>query len=98
MSGLSIPLILTLLCFLLLSHPPCSSSNILVVPVDGSHWINMKIILEQLHSRGHNITVLCSAKSWYIPNNSSIYTSINISTPVDESDINYYNKMLQDVM
>lgn len=98
MSGLSIPLFVTVLCFLLLSPPPCSSSNILVVPVDGSHWINMKIILEQLHSRGHNITVLRSAKSWYIPNNSSIYTSINISTVVDESDINYYNKMLQDVM
>uniref|UniRef100_A0A3Q2V3J2 UDP glucuronosyltransferase 5 family, polypeptide G1 n=1 Tax=Haplochromis burtoni TaxID=8153 RepID=A0A3Q2V3J2_HAPBU len=98
MSGLSIPLFVTLLCFLLLSPPPCSSSNILVVPVDGSHWINMKLILEQLHSRGHNITVLRSAMSWYIPNNSSIYTSINISTVVDESDINYYNKMLQDVM
>ncbi|CAI5672437.1 unnamed protein product [Oreochromis niloticus] len=58
----------------------------------------MKIILEQLHSRGHNITVLRSAKSWYILNNSSIYTSINISTLEDESDINYYNKMIQDVM
>ncbi|XP_063321627.1 UDP-glucuronosyltransferase 2B15-like [Pelmatolapia mariae] len=97
MSGLSIPLILTVLC-LLLRPPPCSSSNILVVPVDGSHWINMKIILEQLHSRGHNITVLRSPKSWYIPNNSSIFTSINISMLEDELDVNYYNKMLQDVM
>ncbi|XP_063321650.1 UDP-glucuronosyltransferase 2C1-like [Pelmatolapia mariae] len=97
MSGLSIPLFLTVLC-LLLRPPPCSSRNILVVPVDGSHWINMKIILEQLHSRGHNITVLRSAKSSYIPNNSSIYTSINISMLEDELDVNYYNKMLQDVM
>lgn len=98
MSGLSIPLVLTLFCFLLLGPPRCSSSNILVVPVDGSHWINMKLILEQLHSRGHNITVLRSAKSWYIPSNSSIYSSINISMLEDEADINFYNKKLRDVM
>uniref|UniRef100_A0A3Q0SHW6 UDP glucuronosyltransferase 5 family, polypeptide G2 n=1 Tax=Amphilophus citrinellus TaxID=61819 RepID=A0A3Q0SHW6_AMPCI len=95
---LSIPLFLTTFYFLLLRPPYCSSSNILVVPVDGSHWINMKVILERLHSRGHNITVLRSAKSWYIPSNSSIYTSINISMLEDEADIDYYNKMLQDVM
>ncbi|XP_061566668.1 UDP-glucuronosyltransferase 2B31-like [Cololabis saira] len=88
---------LTVLCLLLLGPFVCSGSNILVVPVDGSHWVNMKVILEELHTRGHVLTVLRSAKSWYIPSNSSIYTSINVSMLEDESDRNFYNKMIQDV-
>lgn len=93
-----IPIFLTGLCFLLLRPTCCSGSRILVVPVDGSHWINMEVILRELHSRGHNITVLRSAKSWYIPSNSSIYTSINVKMLEDESDRDYYNKMLLNVM
>ncbi|XP_014903538.1 UDP-glucuronosyltransferase 2B31-like [Poecilia latipinna] len=94
----SVSVILAVLCFLLLRPSYCGGSKILVVPVDGSHWINMKIILEELHSRGHEITVLRSAKSWYIPSNSSIYTSINIPMLEDEADRSFYNKMLKDVM
>ncbi|XP_039996204.1 UDP glucuronosyltransferase 5 family, polypeptide G1 [Xiphias gladius] len=93
-----IPVFLTGLCFLLLQLTFCSGSRILVVPVDGSHWINMEVILRELHSRGHSITVVRSTKSWYIPGNSSIYTSVNVSMLEDESDKNYYNRMLQDVM
>ncbi|XP_070710598.1 UDP glucuronosyltransferase 5 family, polypeptide G1 [Pempheris klunzingeri] len=93
-----IPVFLTALCFLLLRPTSCSGSRILVVPVDGSHWINIKVILQELHARGHNITVLRSAKSWYIPSNSSIYTSINVRMLEDESDKSYYNKMLLNVM
>ncbi|KAM9335497.1 UDP glucuronosyltransferase 5 family, polypeptide G1 [Symphorus nematophorus] len=93
-----IPVFLTGLCFLLLGPTWCSGSRILVVPVDGSHWINMEVILRELHSRGHNLTVLRSAKSWYIPSNSSIYTSINVKMLEDEADMNYYNEMLLKVM
>ncbi|KAG7497279.1 UDP-glucuronosyltransferase 2C1-like isoform X1 [Solea senegalensis] len=94
----AIPVILAGLCFLLHKPTCCSSSDILVVPVDGSHWVNMKVILEELHSRGHNITVLRSARSWYIPSDSSIYTSINVSMLEDESDREAYNKILKDVI
>ncbi|XP_033182688.1 UDP-glucuronosyltransferase 2A1-like [Anabas testudineus] len=89
---------LTGLCFLLLKSTICSGSRILVVPVDGSHWINMEVILQELHSRGHNITVLRSAKSWYIPSNSSMYTSINVPMLEDEADRNVYLTMIQDVI
>uniref|UniRef100_A0A3P8TMN1 UDP-glucuronosyltransferase n=1 Tax=Amphiprion percula TaxID=161767 RepID=A0A3P8TMN1_AMPPE len=87
-----------LLCLLVLSPTICSGSKILVVPVDGSHWINMEVILQELHSRGHDITVLRSAKSWYIPSNSSIYTSIDVRMLEDEADMTYYNRMLLDVI
>lgn len=92
------PIFLTGLCLLVLGSTCCDGSNILVVPVDGSHWINMKVILQELHSRGHNITVLRSSKSWYIPSNSSIYTSIDVLMLEDEADVNYYNKVLLNVM
>ncbi|XP_069578905.1 UDP glucuronosyltransferase 5 family, polypeptide G1 [Brachyistius frenatus] len=58
----------------------------------------MKLILEELHSRGHSVTLLRSAKSWYIPRHSSFYTSIDVPMLEDESDKEYYNKMLIKVM
>lgn len=97
MSGLY-PVFLVGLSILMLSPTCISGSRILVVPVDGSHWINMKILLEELHVRGHNITVLRSPKSWYIPQNSSIYTSIDVFMLEDESDLDFYNRMLLNKM
>uniref|UniRef100_A0A8C3G5D3 UDP-glucuronosyltransferase n=1 Tax=Cyclopterus lumpus TaxID=8103 RepID=A0A8C3G5D3_CYCLU len=51
---------------------------VLVYPIDGSHWLNMKILVEALHSRGHQITVLRSSTSWYVSEFSFHYTSITI--------------------
>lgn len=94
----SSPVFLAAVCFLLLGPLSCGGSRILVMPVDGSHWINMKVILEELHSRGHDITVLHSAKSWFIPSNSSIYTSVNVPSLEDGVDRNVYDKMLLNVI
>jgi len=52
--------------------------NILVYPVDGSHWLNMNILLKELHKRGHAISVVRSSSSWYISENASHYTSITV--------------------
>lgn len=58
---------------------PLSSANrILVYPVDGSHWLNMNIVLKELHQRGHKLTVVRSSTSWYVPENTSHYTSLTI--------------------
>ncbi|XP_030648990.1 UDP-glucuronosyltransferase 2A2 isoform X1 [Chanos chanos] len=54
--------------------------KILVVPVDGSHWINMKVLIEELHARGHQMTVVRASNSWYIKETSPLYTSITIPT------------------
>ncbi|KAJ8008380.1 hypothetical protein DPEC_G00104220 [Dallia pectoralis] len=53
--------------------------RILVFPEDGSHWINMKVILQELHARGHDLTVLRSVESWYVPQNSPLYTSVTVN-------------------
>ncbi|XP_014643276.1 PREDICTED: UDP-glucuronosyltransferase 2C1-like [Ceratotherium simum simum] len=34
------------------------AGKVLVWPMDFSHWINLKVILEELHLRGHEITIL----------------------------------------
>ncbi|XP_070695287.1 UDP-glucuronosyltransferase 2B20-like [Pempheris klunzingeri] len=58
----------------------CDGGKVLVYPVDGSHWLNMKILVEMLHSRGHQITVLRSTTSWYVSEFSPHYTSITINS------------------
>uniref|UniRef100_A0A8C6SXG7 UDP-glucuronosyltransferase n=1 Tax=Neogobius melanostomus TaxID=47308 RepID=A0A8C6SXG7_9GOBI len=78
--------------------PGVNCSKILVVPLDGSHWLNMEIILRRLHSRGHEITVLRSLKSWYIPENSTIYTSINVRMMENEEGLEVYNRLLLEVI
>ncbi|XP_062403927.1 UDP-glucuronosyltransferase 2A1-like [Sardina pilchardus] len=58
-----------------------SGGKVLVFPVDGSHWVNMKVIVEELHSRGHSITVVRPTDSWYIKEESPHYKAINILSP-----------------
>ncbi|XP_026150061.1 UDP-glucuronosyltransferase 2C1-like isoform X1 [Mastacembelus armatus] len=66
------------LLLLILTPRACQAGNILVLPAEGSHWINMDILLEALHSRGHNITIVCSSKSWYIKEKASYYNTIRV--------------------
>lgn len=56
----------------------CGGGKVLVYPIDGSHWINMKILVESLHSQGHEITVIRSSTSWYVSETSPYYTSITV--------------------
>ncbi|XP_043535981.1 UDP-glucuronosyltransferase 2C1-like isoform X2 [Chiloscyllium plagiosum] len=64
---------------MVLLSPPACCSNILVVPVDGSHWLNMRVLLEELHARGHNISVLRSSSSLYIAEEPSLYHCFTMS-------------------
>ncbi|XP_077067070.1 UDP glucuronosyltransferase 5 family, polypeptide A1 [Siphateles boraxobius] len=71
----SAPLVLlSLLCVLF----GIDGGKVLVFPLDGSHWVNMKVLIEELHSRGHNVTVLRASNSWYIKEESPFYNSITI--------------------
>ncbi|KAM6949570.1 UDP glucuronosyltransferase 5 family, polypeptide G1 [Aplochiton taeniatus] len=72
-------------CILLLIASGCHGGKILVVPEDGSHWVNMEVILRELHSRGHDLTVLRSAKSWYISASSALYTAVTV-TPLQAGE------------
>ncbi|XP_051235690.1 UDP-glucuronosyltransferase 2B17-like isoform X2 [Dicentrarchus labrax] len=73
--------------------------KVLVFPVDGSHWVNMKVIIEELHSRGHQVSVVRSSNSWYIKETSPLYTSItlNIDSGFDEDFITEFVTQLMEI-
>ncbi|XP_007565672.1 LOW QUALITY PROTEIN: UDP-glucuronosyltransferase 2C1-like [Poecilia formosa] len=70
----------------------CQSGNILVIPTEGSHWLNNEILLKALHSRGHNITIARSSKSWYVKDSSPYYSTFTV--PVERSFDKKYTRRL----
>ncbi|XP_043968065.1 UDP-glucuronosyltransferase 2A2-like [Gambusia affinis] len=73
-------LTLLTLAVLLCSSSLVNGGKVLVFPVDGSHWVNMNIIIEQLHARGHEVTVLRPFDSWHIKPDSLHYKAITVNS------------------
>uniref|UniRef100_A0A3B3WV06 UDP-glucuronosyltransferase n=2 Tax=Poecilia mexicana TaxID=48701 RepID=A0A3B3WV06_9TELE len=57
-----------------------NGGKVLVFPLDGSHWVNMNVIIEELHARGHEVTVVRPSDAWYIKPDSPHYKAITINT------------------
>uniref|UniRef100_A0A673ZVH8 UDP glucuronosyltransferase 5 family, polypeptide E1 n=1 Tax=Salmo trutta TaxID=8032 RepID=A0A673ZVH8_SALTR len=75
------PALFLLTCLLWVFPAQSHAGNILVYPVDGSHWLNMDILLRELHQRGHSLTVVRSSTSWYIPEHAPHYSSVTVLVP-----------------
>ncbi len=87
---LSLAIMRLVVCFLFLLTVlgPAESGNVLVWFSDGSHWINLKIVLKTLIDRGHNVTVLVPGASLFMKAKESdrfFYQPFNAS--VDEQDV-----------
>ncbi|KAM4747515.1 UDP-glucuronosyltransferase 2A2-like [Rhinophrynus dorsalis] len=54
------------------------AGKILVVPVEGSHWINIKILMMELVQRGHELTVIRPSNSLYIDETSEDFHVLDI--------------------
>ncbi|XP_034563425.1 UDP-glucuronosyltransferase 1-2-like [Notolabrus celidotus] len=84
----------------LLMSPSVEGGKILVFPVDGSHWVNMNLLIQNLHARGHEVTVVRTASSWYLKENQPHYSTISITLPeaicIEEQDffVTFLVKML----
>ena len=91
-----IQLRLVTLAALLCSLLSADGGKVLVFPAEGSHWINMKVLIQELHSRGHNITVIRPEKSWYIKAESHHYQSITLDVVpgFDVNNMNYFTTRL----
>uniref|UniRef100_A0A665UFC8 UDP-glucuronosyltransferase n=1 Tax=Echeneis naucrates TaxID=173247 RepID=A0A665UFC8_ECHNA len=93
-------LFLPLLVVFLIS-PSVHGGKILVFPVEGSHWVNMNLLIQSLHARGHEVTVVRTATSWYIKESEPHYRSITVTLPeaisIEERDffIMFLDKMLE---
>ncbi|XP_029478394.1 UDP-glucuronosyltransferase 2A2-like isoform X1 [Oncorhynchus nerka] len=75
--GSCVALVPVLLLLSSLQHTS-EAGRVLVYPVDGSHWLNMRILVEALHTQGHQVTILRSSTSWYVAEHSPHYTSITV--------------------
>ncbi|XP_048367271.1 UDP-glucuronosyltransferase 2A2-like, partial [Sphaerodactylus townsendi] len=40
--------------------------NVLIWPTEASHWLNIKVIIQELIERGHNVSILVSTSSLFI--------------------------------
>ncbi|MXQ88816.1 hypothetical protein E5288_WYG008389 [Bos mutus] len=88
MKRLSLLLLLQLTCYF--SGGSCG--KVLVWPVEFSPWLNIKTILEELVTRGHEVTVLISSAST-IPNSSKPSTMEFETFPVSFTKSDYENFM-----
>ncbi|XP_029456496.1 UDP-glucuronosyltransferase 2A1-like isoform X1 [Rhinatrema bivittatum] len=63
-SGPKKQICLAILHLILLETVLCG--NVLIWPTEGSHWLNVKVIIQELLDRDHNVTVLVSTASPYV--------------------------------
>ncbi|XP_038131379.1 UDP-glucuronosyltransferase-like [Cyprinodon tularosa] len=83
--------LLALLCCLGLG--PVQGGKVLVMPVDGSHWLSMKILVKELGRRGHDVTVLVPESSLLIQGSESYKTEVyKVPYTKEELDENF-NKL-----
>ncbi|XP_066542514.1 UDP glucuronosyltransferase 1 family a, b isoform X1 [Hoplias malabaricus] len=59
--------------------------KIVVMPVDGSHWLSMKILVEELSQKGHEMLVLVPEANFHIKNGS--YTTQTFTVPYTQADL-----------
>uniref|UniRef100_A0A671SS85 UDP-glucuronosyltransferase n=1 Tax=Sinocyclocheilus anshuiensis TaxID=1608454 RepID=A0A671SS85_9TELE len=76
--------LLALLC--LFSSEPVQAGKVLVMPVDGSYWLSMKILVEELSHRGHEMVVLVPETSVLI-GKSANYTTKYFRVPYTHADL-----------
>ncbi|KAL7882283.1 hypothetical protein AOLI_G00091320 [Acnodon oligacanthus] len=79
MAGVQV--LLALLCF-----SSAQAGKLLVVPTDGSHWIGMKPVVEELGKRGHQVVVVLPEVSM-APGSSEHTTTITYPVPFTEEEM-----------
>lgn len=69
---------------------PVQGGKVLVVPVDGSHWLSMKLLVKELTLRGHEVLALVPESSLLIKGSESYKTEIyKVSFTKDDLDKNF---------
>ncbi|XP_029385683.1 UDP-glucuronosyltransferase-like [Echeneis naucrates] len=73
-SGVCFPALWLVAWMYCLSPGPVEGGKVLVLPVDGSHWLSMKILVKELARRGHDVLVLVPETSLLISGSGSYKT------------------------
>ncbi|NXA48866.1 UD19 glucuronosyltransferase, partial [Nothocercus julius] len=72
--------------FLLLLPGFSDGGKLLVVPMDGSHWLSMRRVVEKLTERGHEVVVIIPEVSWQL-GKTPAYTVKPYSVPYTLEDL-----------
>ncbi|XP_056602091.1 UDP-glucuronosyltransferase 2C1-like [Triplophysa dalaica] len=75
--------------FILFGRAECG--NILVWPTEGSHWINLKIVLETLMDRGHSVTVLVpDSKMFMSVTESDLFSQMHFNMSISSEEMHAF--------
>ncbi|KAL0184073.1 hypothetical protein M9458_019769, partial [Cirrhinus mrigala] len=85
--ALTVPALGLLASLCLFSSEPVQAGKVLVMPVDGSHWLSMKILVEELSQRGHEMVVLVPETSVLIEKSGN-YTTKSFRVPYTLAELN----------
>ncbi|XP_077584240.1 UDP-glucuronosyltransferase-like [Stigmatopora nigra] len=73
---------------------PAEGGKVLVFPVDGSHWLSMKILVKELTHRGHDVMVLVPESGMLMENSEGHRTQF-YKVPYNKADLDSSFKQLQ---
>ncbi|XP_062313291.1 UDP-glucuronosyltransferase 1-2-like isoform X2 [Osmerus eperlanus] len=92
--GLWVPAagLLALLCCTL---GPVQGEKVLVMPVDGSHWLSMKLLVKELSRRGHEMVVLVPETSILIQGSDFFRTEV-FQVPYEKAELSAVIDSLKD--
>ncbi|XP_006893592.1 PREDICTED: UDP-glucuronosyltransferase 1-10 [Elephantulus edwardii] len=78
---------LALCAWLLLTSGFAGAGKLLVVPMSGSHWLSMRVVVEKLSQRGHEVVVVMPEVGWHL-DKSPNYMVKTYSTSYKLEDLN----------
>ncbi|XP_008688529.1 UDP-glucuronosyltransferase 1A3-like isoform X3 [Ursus maritimus] len=85
-AGFLVPLpALTGLLLFLCVGPWAEGGKVLVVPMDGSHWLSMKEAVQELHARGHQMVVVLAEVNMHIKKE-DFFTLTTYATPFTQDE------------
>ncbi|XP_052591903.1 UDP-glucuronosyltransferase 2B17-like isoform X3 [Peromyscus californicus insignis] len=91
---MSVLLLLQMSCY----FRPGNCGKVLVWPMEFSHWLNLKIILDELAQRGHEVTVLRPASSIFVdPQKSPTLKFETFPTSLSKDDLEEFFTRFVDV-
>lgn len=80
------PLLLVGLLLCVLGPSVSHAGKLLLLPMDGSHWLSMLGVLQQLQQKGHEVVVIAPEASLYIKEG-SFYTLKKYPVPFKKEDM-----------
>lgn len=66
--------------------------------MDDSHWVNMEVLVKELHRRGQQMTVIRQADSWFVRESSPHYTSVTVKLEDTEFDLSLFEQAVRNVL